>query len=123
MVKHLTLNYIPSHKNISLLRELEQVWKQTDIKPEKLEELEPEIPYAGRDLWKIFWELKNKEVITWSDIRDYCYFMGMSLGAEEAKIIIGMDSAYNKYVSDTEKKKINSQTKKNSRPPSRRQKV
>lgn len=103
--KHLTLNYIPQNKKVSLKSQLNNVWEQTGQKPDKLEELEPDIPHAGKDLWSFFWEVKTGEELSWADIYSYCTFHGFILEPFEAGMLIAMNGTYNSYVKDVDIKK------------------
>lgn len=102
MTNHLTLTFIPSKKKTSLLKELEQVWEQTGVKPAKLEELQADIPQSGKDLWDFFWEVKQQETLSWQEIMAFCGYYGLDLSPPEIQIIFAMNSAYNKYINNVE---------------------
>jgi hypothetical protein len=100
--KYLRLNYIPNDTKVSKRSVLNQVWEQTGQKPEELENLEPTIPSAGRDIWFIFWEIKTGEEISWADIDAYCRFNDIELDMYTISVILAMNSTYNSYISKVE---------------------
>jgi hypothetical protein len=100
--KHLTLNYISSKKKVSLRSQLEKVWDQIGQIPPKLEELSPDVPAAGVDLWNFFWDLKTGETITWNEILSYSQYIGIEFELWQISVFFAMNAEHNKYIQEVE---------------------
>ena len=98
----------PNEKGVTNRQHLDQVWKQTGVKPENYKEID--IPHCAYDLYSIFWELRNfcSESITWSDIYAYCQLREIRLTGEDLAIIKKLNLEYIRWTN----KKIRSNTKK-----------
>lgn len=102
MRKHLTLNYVSGKKKASLRVQLEKVWEQTGIMPKRLEELLPDIPAEGTDIWMTFWDIKTGEDLTWTEVVSYMQYMGIELDYWKVQTLFSMNLVYNKYIQEVE---------------------
>jgi hypothetical protein len=74
------LNY-PEDDGVTLRSRLNQVWKQTGIKPPELEV--DSIPFQYTYLVEIFWDIWNSDGWKWSEIYHYQQVMEIELDSAE----------------------------------------